>query len=137
MAFELVWETRGVYKRFYGQVTGEDLLHSVTKVESDHRFDDLRFVINDFLGVDEFSVTEENVLMISAIDSAAATSNPNIRIAIVATDSHIQALGKLYAHAPLTVYPTEIFLNTGDARNWLSAAPPEAIFRKRHGVQPA
>ena len=132
MAFELVWEPRGVYKRFYGHVTGDELMEAVTQVEGDPRFDDLRFVINDFLEISGFAVTEDNVLMVSAIDNAASTSNPNIIIAIVAADLQIQALARLYAVAPLTVYPTEIFLTIHDARAWILSTTPEANFRKRY-----
>lgn len=135
MAFEIVWETRGAYKRFYGHVSDEELMQCLTMIESDPRFDSLRYVINDFLGVDSFAISEDCVLMISAIDNAASTSNPNIRIAVVATDLQIHALARLYALSPLNAYPTEVFLNTGEARAWLLSAPPQADFRVRYSAR--
>lgn len=137
MAFEIVWESRrGAYKRFSGHVTEEQMIHSLTQIESDPRFDELRYVINDFLGVDSFAISEECVLMMAAIDNAASTSNPNIRIAVIATDLQIQALAKLYALSPLNAYPTEVFLDPGDARAWILSASPQADFRVRQGAQP-
>ena len=135
MAYEIVWESRGAYKRFYAHVTDEELMRSLTQIESDPRFDNLRYVLNDFLAVESFTVSEDCVHMMSAIDHAAASSNPDIRIAIVATDLQLQALAKLYALSPLNVYPTEIFMNTGDARSWISTAPLQADFRKRYNAQ--
>lgn len=119
MAFEIVWEDRGASKRFFGHVTDEELMQSVVEVEGDPRFDELRYVINDFLGVDSFAVSAANVHTISAIDGAAALTNPNIRIAIVATDAQILALAKLYAASPWNVYPTGIFPDSATARAWL------------------
>ncbi len=135
MAYEIVWESRGAYKRYFGHVTDEELMQSLIKIESDPRFDDIRYVINDFLEVEGFAVSEDSVRVLSALDNAAASSNPNIRIAIVATDLQIQALAELYAGSPLNVYPTDIFLNSGAARAWLASAPPQADFRIRYNTQ--
>ena len=57
MSYELAWEARGVVKRFYGCLTGKEFEQAATDIEGDERFDDLRFVILDFLGVTEFSIS--------------------------------------------------------------------------------
>lgn len=119
MGFEIVWEARGACKRFFGHVSDDELMDAVADIEGDARFDELRYVINDFLQVDSFGVTEETVLAISAIDAAAALSNPHIKIAVVATDSQIQTLAELYAASPWNAYPTEIFSTIEAARAWL------------------
>lgn len=132
MAYEIDWESsRGVYRRLLNHVTGEEILESLLTIESDPRFDSLRYVINDFLAVEDFDISEESVLMMSAIDNAASASNPNISIAIVATDIQIQTLGKLYATSPLNAYPTKVFLTISNARDWISSIAPETYFRKR------
>ena len=94
-------------------------MESVADIEGDPRFDDLRYVINDFLEVVSFSVTEENVLAISAIDAAAAITNPNIKIAVVAIDQQVRALAELYAASPWNAYPTKVFADIAAARAWL------------------
>jgi hypothetical protein len=71
MSYELIWEPRGVTKLFFGHVTSDDLVQSVKSIHGDPRFDNLRFVINDFLGCKEISVTAEAVDEISAVDKAA------------------------------------------------------------------
>lgn len=119
VGFEIVWEVRGACKRFFGHVTDDDLMESVTDIEGDPRFDDLRYVINDFLDVASFAVTQENVLAISAIDAAAAITNPNIKIAVVATDAQVRTLAELYANSPWNAYPTRLFADVAAARAWL------------------
>lgn len=123
MAVEILWETRGAYKRFHDHVTDRELIDSVLEIEGDPRFDSMRYTINDFLGVTSFSVLEQTVRIVSAIDGAAALTNPDIRIAIVATDAQIKALAELYATSPLTAYPTRIFPHVAAARDWLADAP--------------
>ena len=119
MGYEITWETRGACKRFFGHVTGAELMRSVEEIESDPRFDSVRYVVNDFLAVESFSVSEENVLTISAIDGAASITNPNIKVAIVATDDRVRAMAELYANSPLNTYPTRIFTNMDAARDWV------------------
>ena len=135
MGYEIIWESRGACKRFFGHVTDDELMQCLISIESDSRFDDLRYVVNDFLKVESFAVSEESVRVMSAIDKAASSTNPNIRIAIVATDAQIQAMAKLYAHSPLNVYPTEIFQDIGEARGWLAQVAPPTDFRMRYSFQ--
>lgn len=120
MAVEILWETRGAYKRFHGHVTDRELIDSVLTIEGDPRFDTMRYTINDFLDVTSFSVLDQTVRIVSAIDGAAALTNPDIRIAVVATDIQIKALAELYANSPLTAYPTQIFADIVGARAWLA-----------------
>lgn len=122
MGYETRWEPpRGVVKRFFGYVSNKELLQSVIDTESDPRFDDLRFVINDFLDVRNISVSRNDVEYISAVDRAAAATNPNIRIAVVANRPEIIALADQYANSPMNAYPTRVFATLVEARAWLGA----------------
>ena len=106
-------------KRFFGYVSRKEMLQTVIDTESDPRFDDLRFVINDFLDVRNISVSSDDVEYISAVDRAAAATNPNIRIAVVANRPEIIALADQYANSPMNAYPTRIFATLAEARAWL------------------
>lgn len=119
MGYEIAWESRGAYKRYFGHVTDAELMQSVIDIESDHRFDNMRYVINDFLDVVAFQISRKKIEEISAIDGAAALSNPNIKIAVVATDVQIRELAEVYANSTLKSYPTRIFTTVAEARAWL------------------
>ena len=121
MAYDIFWEQRGVVKHYRGCVSSYDLLQSVLDTESDARFDDLRFVINDFLDIESLALANVDVEEISAIDRAAARINPHIKIAIVSISTDIIALGNEYANSPMNTYPTRIFATNADARAWLNA----------------
>lgn len=119
MAYEIVWETKGAVKRFFGHVSDAEVLQAGLDIECDWRFDRLSFVINDFLACEGFSDSDGTVDEISAIDNAAALSNPKIRIAVIATAPEIVAAAEQYAASPMNVYPTRIFACPADARKWL------------------
>jgi hypothetical protein len=119
MSYELIWEPRGVVKRFFGHVDGNEVLRATTETEVDPRFDDLRFVINDFLACTGFAFPADAVEEMAAIDGAIAQINSKIKIAIVATLPDVIAAADAYATDPLTSYPTRTFSTIEDARRWL------------------
>ena len=121
MGYELSWESRGLVKRFFGDVTARQFIDAVIESECDARFDGLYHVINDFLAVESFVFTPDDVDYVAAIDKAAAVSNPHIRIAVVTCNPEIIALASQYAESPMNAYPTRIFAALADARAWLDS----------------
>lgn len=126
MGYELIWEPRGVLKRFYGQVTDGDIAGSVARIHGDRRFDTLRYVINDYLDGTGHQIPLNAVEEIAAIDDAAAISNPHIRVALVAATPDFIELANQYAGATMKIYPTRIFSSLDEARSWLNARVPSA-----------
>lgn len=129
MGYELIWEPRGVLKRFFGQVTDSDISGSVARVNGDRRFDMLRYVINDFLDGTGHQVPLDAVEEIAAIDDAASISNPHIRVALVAATPDFIELANQYAGSTLKIYPTRIFSSLDEARIWLDprSSPAESL----------
>lgn len=127
MGFELQWERYGVVKRYFGDVTADELVQPVLLTHADARFDELRYVINDCLDVASVRVdgdaTKDVVEEIAIHDKGASATNPRIRVAIVATEPSLVALAKAYIASPLNTFPTRIFATMRDARAWLA---PEA-----------
>lgn len=119
MAFTISWEPpHGAYRKFTGHLGDEELIRSVSTAYGDARFDDLRYVIDDFLDVESYSIREDTVLYIAAMDGAAARSNPDIKVAIVVSEAHEKTLAALYAASPSNPYPTRIFTSMQEARSW-------------------
>jgi len=119
MGYRLHWEKRGVIKEYFGKVTGSDIKQSQEDVHSNREFDHLRFVINDFLAVQETDFSDLDIDYIAALDSAAALTNRDIKVAIVATDLGIIEAARNYAESPLNTYPTKLFTALTDARAWV------------------
>jgi len=121
MAFINNWEAGGVYKVFSGDVTGSEVLDSAVEVEEDQRFDQVRYVINDFLAVDGVDANERDIALVAAIDRAASKTNPDIRIAVVATQQKIIELAQHYSRLIEDCpFQAQLFASVEDARNWLA-----------------
>jgi hypothetical protein len=118
MAFELVWEPRGVWRKFSGTLTPEDLIASVDIVQSDARFDSLRYSINDFLAVENAAELAAGVDLVLAKAIGGAHSNPKLVMAIVATRGTVAAHARAFLR-PDFPYPVKLFENIDDARAWL------------------
>jgi hypothetical protein len=123
MALEIVWESHGVYKRFWGFVTTAELIESVAKPRGDPRFDRIRYVIYDFLEVEGHEVTENAMAGVAAISSSGQAANPNVNVAILTTRDDIKQLAWLFASRTLASYPARAFSNPADAREWLRNRP--------------
>ena len=85
MPYEVRWELHGVYSRYYGNVTGDDMRRHIEEVCKDERFDRHRYNILDFSDATDFSPTERELLINSGVLIAAAFTNHQVLIAAVVT----------------------------------------------------
>ncbi len=122
MSYELAWEPRGVVKRFAGNVSGKEFEQAASAVGGDGRFDDLRFIIVDFLGVAAFSISRDSLDYVAAIENAAAMSNPKISVAVLATAPEALRIAAQYCNSPGKLYPAQRFASEPEAREWLAEA---------------
>lgn len=120
MSYELLWERKGVVKRYFGHVTCAEVFAAGIQSQSDHRFDQNRYAISDFLDCTEFVNDPAMLEEIAAYAGAAEHTNKNIKIAIVATLPEIIAATKQYLQLPLQSYATRLFPTLEEARAWIS-----------------
>jgi len=119
MSYELLWEPRGVYLQFGGQVSINDILNATIQFEGNSRFDNLRYVIADYSRITGCDAKPTDIYDVWVMDAGAKRSNPNIKKAIVTTTSEVIELARCYKSMFMTAYPTEIFSTEVDARKWL------------------
>lgn len=120
MSYEMIWEDRGLLRRFFGESSDLEVYESVQRTHASERFDEIRYVIVDLSEIKKFTLNSaDNIEEIAAIDAASALSNPMMRIAIVTTDPDIKRCAQIYLSHPLAPYPTRIFDKLADARGWL------------------
>ncbi len=121
MKLENIWEARGLYRVFSGKVTASEILSSNLVLQGDSRFDDLKYVINDFTQSSEFIATDSDIQTIAAMDNAASISNADIKIAIITTSEPLLIWANLYCKAiQHTPYVCKIFANKNDAYAWIN-----------------
>lgn len=121
MKYTNTWESLGVYRKYSGLLTGKIIREAVEKVEGDHRFDTIRYVINDYLNVTDIKISEAELLAIAAIDSVASIYNKRIKIAQVTTRQDIIDLISNYDdELEDNTYETKTFSKLIDARKWIT-----------------
>ncbi|MBS1145384.1 MAG: hypothetical protein H6R14_2790 [Proteobacteria bacterium] len=124
MAYELVWEPDGVILTFSGKVSAREFIQSVENVQSDFRFDDTHYVINDFSAISSHELSTEVMTEAAVLRFGAYASNPNCRIVYVTTDEALALLSKLApAEAGITSYQIEVCPTLSAARDWVASQP--------------
>ena len=121
MPYTNKWEEDGLYRIFTDKISGEEILVSNLALQGDYRFDDIKYVINDFTEIVEFEVSDMDVTKIATIDNVAAIRHANMKIAIVATLESLLAWIYLYCEKMQdSPFECKIFDNLNDARKWIS-----------------
>ncbi len=121
MPYRLTWENRGVYRQYVGDVTIAERLASFEAICGDARFDDLRYCITDYLGVQHYEVSDPATIEIAALHVGPALTNPGLRIAAVAVRPDVLAAIRMFIDAGFTEQPYRVFPTLDLARSWLAA----------------
>lgn len=120
MSYKNIWEEHGVYRKYNDKVTGKEIRQAIEEVEGNVRFELVRYVISDFLEVTEQNVTPRDIEIFAAIDKAASITNPDIKVAIVATDEAIQSMASMYINLAIDIpFNCKIFTDLDEAREWV------------------
>lgn len=122
MSYKTTWLiTKGVIITFSGVVDEMEIFQAVAYINSDLRFDEIRYQIRDYTKVTEFNVDSECMIYNAALDKAASYSNPNMKIAIVTAVEVIQVLSSLYQVKSITSSPwkVKIFNTMDEAHQWV------------------
>ncbi len=119
MPYEVSWELHGVYSRYYGNVTGEDMRRHIEEVCKDERFDRHRYNILDFSDATDFSPTERELLINSGVLIGAAFTNHQVLIAAVVTRQNVLAALQRFHALGVSPYVAKIFPTVAEARKWI------------------
>ena len=123
MSYELIWEDRGVLFQFWDVVSGDELVQSNLDVYADPRFESIECELVIFSDSVEFAASSESVRRVAKMDATASQRNPNIVVAIVASQLVIQGLVNLYrlqSDFEGSTWETEFFETVDEARTWIA-----------------
>ena len=109
-----------VHKRFYGALSMNDVMQSSTELHRDHRFDNLKYSINDFSEVTSVPdcVDKSALDDLAAASIGASISKPNLRVAVVTTNKLIADMSKRYMEATAGAWAAEVFPTLDAAKAW-------------------
>jgi hypothetical protein len=120
MPFELTWESRGVLRRYHGDVSIVERERSFNLICSDARFDDIRYSITDYLDVDRYEIDPVATEEIAARHIGPLLTNPHIVIAAVAVDDRILAAIEHFIATGFVTRPYRVFDTLAAAREWIA-----------------
>ena len=121
MPYELSWEAAGVVFRFSGIVSDDDLVASNDEIYASPRFPEMRYQIVDFSTIDKFDVSAAAVRAVSRLDRRASEINPNVRVAIITSETFVLGMSRMYGgshEAAGGTWATEVFEREEEARAW-------------------
>jgi hypothetical protein len=96
MPYTTHWEDRGIRWVFTGVLTNEELLNANLDIYDDPRFMEMRYQVVDFLQVTNFNVTPEVVREIGILDEKASQRNPDVKVAVIATNLFHKGLTRMW-----------------------------------------
>ena len=124
MSHELIWEAEGVHKRFWGDLTGNELAETVETVAAHRDFDTLRFILNDFLGVATHDIDSDSLERITISRLGSRFTNPRIRVLLVTRNPALFNLADVTKPGSFpATNETKGFETLGEAREWLRRQP--------------
>jgi len=118
MANKLNWEKDGVYWKYSGDVSGEEIIKACTSIYGDPRFDSLDYKVVDFTKASSINMTDEQVAKVAFQDLAAELSNPSIKSAIIMTAA-VELAEKFASFFTDSNWEVKIFSDVDTANEWL------------------
>lgn len=124
MSHKLIWEPKGVYWRYYGKITGLEVLEATMLAYGDSRFDELEYKLVNFLDIESIDMSESEVHAIATQHKAAERHNPYIKNAIVLKSKSNKLATKFAALFSDSRWDVQVFDNLDAASDWLDRKLP-------------
>lgn len=121
MVIEHIWERFGVVRRFVGRISGPDMANSAIAIQSHPRFDEIRYVLNDFSDCTGVDIDPDLVEEMAARAAIAARTLRSFRVAVVTTLPEVVAIAETFRRLAFADYPIREFDTMEAARAWLAS----------------
>lgn len=119
MAHTLNWKPDYLYRKFSGEITGEEILKSNFEIQSHPGFAKIKYLINDFNEVESTLIDAEHTKIFASTDDIISDSKGKLKIAIVTNnDEHIQLAEMYRASMKNRLFDCEIFASVEEAKKW-------------------
>lgn len=119
MSNKIIWEHRGVYWKYSGKVSGQEIIDATSPLYGDSRFDDLRYKLVDFLDAESIEINKDEVTLLACQHRVAALSNRNIKNAILVKPELSELADTFVAFFDDSPWTVQSFHNREEANNWL------------------
>ena len=134
MPIEHNWLPSGLHTQYIGVITGNELVDGALKISGDPRFDNIRYIIDDFSKLVGNKITIADVERLVACIGAITKSNPYIKNAMVlANNEESNALIGLYVFlASELTWQFETFSALTEAQMWVDEGGDDIVAMERN-----
>lgn len=121
MTFNINWDKKGVYVKFRGIVTAQDLIDANNYVLSNAKFESINYQIFDFLRIDDFKITSHDITLIATMDKSQTESKEEMKIAILTGNNYVKEITSEYDQFMIgSDWKTKIFETAEAAKDWVN-----------------
>ena len=121
MPYTNYWEEDGLYRKFTGEVCGDEILESNFELHNEPAFKKIKYVINDFTNVTGHTIQNTHTKIYALTDDIISNTKGRLKIALVVNQRPLVVLANAYKEEMAgKLFTCEIFQTTEDARNWVS-----------------
>lgn len=115
------WKPGGLYRKFTGEITGAEILEANFALYDDPKFQNIKYVINDFTEITDHSVETSHTEVYAKTDDLISDTKGELKVALVVNQAaHISLANNYRELMKDTSFECEIFQTVEDARNWVS-----------------
>lgn len=115
----LTWKPHYLFRKFTGDVTGEEILKSNFDLQAHPRFAAIKYIVNDFTDVSALLIDTHHTKIYASTDDIISDTKGKFKIAIVVNQEAHVDLAKSYRDSlKNNVYDCEIFETVEDAKKW-------------------
>lgn len=122
MSHTNTWETEGLYRKFTGYVSGEEILKSNFELHAHPDFNKLKYIINDFTEMSDHSIEIAHAKVYATTDDVVSVTKGALKIALLITQADLLILANNYrVHLKNETFECEIFKTIEEARAWINS----------------
>jgi hypothetical protein len=119
MAHTVSWKPEYLYRKFSGEVTGEEFLKSNFDIQVHPRFAKIKYLINDFNEVTSILIDTEHTRIFASTDDIISDTKGKLKIAIVTNNDALIELAEMYRTSMKNkLFEVEIFASVAEAKKW-------------------
>jgi len=115
------WEENGLYRKFTGTINGIEILEANLKLHIDSRFNNIKYVLNDFTEVSDLRIETKHTNAYAASDKVISDRMLGLKIAIVViSELQINLANAYQEEMKNSNFKCEIFASLDDAYKWVT-----------------
>ena len=123
MAYQVIWDGKGVHISFKGHFTVEDYIQANSEIYSDSRIDNIKYIIKDMAEIEVFDVdTQDGLFLPVALDKGASRYLQRLKVALVATSTETRQIWQDYikwSYRLRSRWTFQLFFELENAKRWL------------------